>query len=406
VSTPRETSYARIVLALLFFATTINYLDRIVLGVMLPIIRGELHLTDQDYGNINGVFQIAYTIGFLAAGKFIDRFGTRTGYAAAIFWWSLAAGLHGFARSTLSLAFWRGMLGLGEAGNFPAAIKAVAEWFPEKDRAFATGIFNAGTNVASMIGPPAFVWLGLRYGWRSCFLLTSALGFAWLIAWMAIYREPSAPKDNESSESGQIGWLDALRSRQTWGFALGKFLTDPVWWFYLYWLPPYLYDVRKFDLKQVGWALPVVYLMADFGSVGGGWLSGHLMRRGWTTLRARRGAMTVCALCMPVAAMAVFAPGPVLAIALIALANSAHQGWSANLFTITSDVFPREAVASVTGIGGCAGGIGGFIFSSILPGFVVTHFGYVPMFALMGTLHVLALVTIFPLLKPGTGAFD
>ncbi len=193
--------------------------------------------------------------------------------------------------------------------------------------------------------------------------------------------------------------MDSLRAPQTWGFALGKFLTDPVWWFYLYWLPPYLYDVRKFDLKQIGWALPVVYLMADFGSVGGGWLSGWLIRRGWDTRRARRGAMAACAFCMPVAALAVFAPGPVLTIALVGLATAAHQGWSANLYTITSDVFPKEAVASVTGIGGCAGGLGGFLFSAIIPGFVVTHFGYTPMFVFMGTLHVAALFGMFPMLS-------
>lgn len=368
---------------------------------MLPLIRDELHLTTQDYGYINGAFQIAYTVGFLIAGKFIDRFGTRIGYAVAILWWSIAAALHGFSKSALSLAMWRGLLGLGEAGNFPAAIKAVAEWYPPKDRAFATGIFNAGSNVASMIGPPALVALSAIYGWRACFVLTAGLGFIWLAAWMIIYREPAKDKVAEQARVKQIGWMDALRSRQTWGFALGKFLTDPVWWFYLYWLPPYLYDVRKFDLKQIGWALPVVYLVADFGSVGGGWLSGYLMRRGWTTMRARRGAMTVCAVCMPIAALAVLAPGPALTIALISLATAAHQGWSANLFTITSDLFPKEAVGSVIGIGGCAGGIGGFLFSAILPGWVVTHFGYVPMFAVMGLLHIAALLSIFPLLKVG-----
>ena len=386
------------VLALLFFATTINYLDRIVLAVLIPVIRGEMHLTDQDYGNITGAFQIAYTVGFLLAGKFIDRFGTRIGYATSILWWSFAAGLHVLARSTMGFGFWRAMLGLGEAGNFPAAIKAVAEWFPKKDRAFATGVFNAGSNVASMIGPPAFVALNAIYGWRACFLLTSLLGGVWCVAWLAIYREPEKIEE-EAQATASVGWMDSLRARPTWGFALGKFLTDPVWWFYLYWLPPYLYDVRKFDLKQIGWALPVVYLMADFGSVGGGWLSGYLIRRGWETRRARRGAMAVCACCMPIAALAVFAPGPVLTIALMGLATAAHQGWSANLYTITSDVFPKEAVASVTGIGGCAGGLGGFLFSAIIPGFVVTHFGYTPMFVFMGTLHVAALLGMFPILE-------
>lgn len=381
------------ILALLFLATTINYLDRIVFSVLIPVIRTELQFSDEGYGYLTGAFQLAYTVGFLAAGKFIDRAGVRIGYATAIIWWSLAAGLHALARTPVGLGFWRAMLGLGEAGNFPAAIKGVAEWFPKKDRAFATGIFNAGTNVAAMIGPPVFVGLNAMYGWRACFLLTAATGGLWVILWLLTYRAPQTAETDLQSER-PLGWLEALRSQKTWGFAAGKFLTDPVWWFYLYWLPPYLYDVRKFDLKQIGWALPVVYLMADFGSVGGGWLSGYLMRKGWESARARRAAMAICAGAMPIAALSVLAPGPVLTIALVSLATAAHQGWSANLYTTTSDVFPKQAVASVTGIGGCAGGIGGFFFSAIIPGFVVTNFGYTPLFLGMGILHLTALATL------------
>jgi ACS family hexuronate transporter-like MFS transporter len=399
VSSSRASAQRRVVLALLFTATTINYLDRIVLAVLIPVIRGEMRLTDQDYGNITGAFQIAYTVGFLAAGNFIDRFGTRLGYAAATLWWSVAAGLHVLAQSTMGFGFWRAMLGLGEAGNFPAAIKAVAEWFPPKDRAFATGIFNSGTTLSSMLGPPAFVWLNMKYGWRSCFLLTSSLGLVWVVVWLAVYRTPASLAETAPIAGPRIGWREALRSRATVAFALGKFLTDPVWWFYLFWLPPYLYDVRKFDLKEIGWALPVVYLMAGIGSMAGGWLSGFFMRRGWETARARRTAMAVCAFAMPVATMAVFAPGPVLTIALIGLATAAHQGWSANLYTVASDRFPKAAVASVTGIGGCAGGLGGFLFSAIIPGYVVTHFGYTPMFVFTGTLHVLALAGMSVLLR-------
>ncbi|MEX2261670.1 MAG: MFS transporter [Bryobacteraceae bacterium] len=390
--------YRWVILALLFFATTINYLDRIVFSVLIPIIREEMNLSEQDYGNLTGAFQIAYTAGFLIAGKFIDRFGTRIGYAVSVIWWSIAAGLHALSRTPVELGIWRAMLGFGEAGNFPSAIKAVAERFPKKDRAFATGIFNAGTNVASMIGPPLFVALNVRYGWRTCFVLTAASGFLWLIAWLAFYRKPGKNEFDEGDTGKKVGWFAALRQRPTWGFALGKFLTDPVWWFYLYWLPLYLYDVRGFDMKQIAWALPVVYLMADFGSVGGGWLSGWLMRRGWSTARARRAAMGLCACLMPVAAMAVFAPGPVLTIALVSIATAAHQGWSANLFTTTSDAFPSDTVASVTGIGGCAGGLGGFLFSSLLPGFVITHFGYTPIFLFMGTLHLCALAGLSVLL--------
>ncbi|MGH9633099.1 MAG: MFS transporter [Bryobacteraceae bacterium] len=395
------------ILALLFFATTINYLDRIVFSVLIPVIREDLNLSTQQYGYINGAFQIFYTLGFLVMGKFIDRFGTRLGYAVSIAWWSLAAALHAFAGSALSLSFWRAMLGFGEAGNFPSAIKSVAEWFPKKDRAFATGIFNAGTNVASMVGPPLFVAMAAAFGWRTCFMVTGLLGFVWLIFWLAWYRLPEQhPMANKAevayiysdvdpeSAKPQIGWIEALRIRQTWGFALAKFFSDPVWWFYLYWLPPYLFDVRKFDLVTIGWALPFVYLMADVGSVGGGWLSGHLMRRGWSNGKARKTALAVFALMMPVAALSVLAPDPVVAILLVSLATSAHQGWSANLFTTTSDVFPRNAVASVTGIGGFLGGVGGSLFSTIIPGIVVANYGYKPVFLAMGCFHLIGLLFV------------
>lgn len=399
------------ILALLFFATTVNYLDRIVFSVLLPVIRQEMHISPEQYGYVNGAFMITYTAGFLMMGKLIDRFGTKLGYGLAIVWWSLAAAGHALARSPLGLGFWRGMLGLGESGNFPAAIKSVAEWFPKKDRALATGIFNAGTNVASMMGPPLFVWMVQHYGWRDCFLITASLGFLWVVFWAILYRLPqNHPRVNQAelayilsdaspvAEEPAVGWLRALRCKETWGFALAKFLSDPVWWFYLYWLPPYLYDVRKFNLKEIGWALPVIYLMADFGSVFGGWLSGYFIRHGWSNARARKGAMLICACCMPVAAMSVVAKSPVLAVALVSLATAAHQGWSANLFTTTSDVFPRNAVASVTGVGGCLGGLGGFLFSAIIPGFIVARFGYTPVFLAMGCFHLTAFVIVHKML--------
>lgn len=398
------------ILTLLFFATTINYLDRILFSVLIPVIRDEMHINDQEYGYINGAFQIAYTIGFIITGRFIDRFGTKIGYALSIVWWSVAAMAHAAAASPVGLGFWRAMLGLGESGNFPSAIKSVAEWFPKRDRAFATGIFNAGANVASMIGPPMFVWMALHIGWRAAFLITSGLGFIWLVAWLVFYRLPSAHpgvnpeelayihSDPEEKSEARIGWSDALRHKQTWGFAIAKFLTDPVWWFYLYWLPPYLYDVRKFDLKQIGWALPVVYLLADFGSVMGGWFSGYLIRRGWPNAKARKAAMGLCAGMMPIAAMSALAESPILAVALVSLATAAHQGWSANLYTTTSDVFPKAAIASVTGIGGCLGGLGGFLFSAVIPGYIVTHFGYTPVILTMGAFHLTALVFVHVLM--------
>jgi ACS family hexuronate transporter-like MFS transporter len=373
------------ILALLFFATTINYLDRIVFSVLVPVIREEFHFTTLDYGYINAAFQTAYTIGFLFMGHLIDKRGSRFGYAVAIAWWSAAAAGHVLAKGALSFSFWRALLGLGEAGNFPAAIKTTAEWFPKKDRAFATGIFNGGSNIASIIGPPLFAWLAYSFGWRVCFLLTASAGFVWLALWLAA---PKPPKAAAEETAPRISWGRALRMRETWGFALGKFFSDPVWWFYLYWLPPYFYDVRKMNLEQTGWTLPVIYIMADIGSVAGGWFSGQLIRRGWQAGAAHKRGMLIFACCMPVAAAGVLATNPVVAIALICLATAAHQGWSANLYTTVSDVFPSRAVASVTGIGGFAGGLGGILFSALIPGYVVTHFGYTPVFLTMGVFHL------------------
>jgi ACS family hexuronate transporter-like MFS transporter len=404
------TKYRWFILTLLFLITTNNYLDRIVFSVLIPVVREDLHISTEQYSYLTGAFQLAYTAGFLFVGKLIDRFGVRIGYATSVAFWSAAACLHAFSRSWLQLGLWRGMLGLGESGNFPAAIKAVAEWFPKKDRAFATGIFNAGTNVASMIGPPVFVWMSATYGWRDCFLVTGGLGFILMVLWWIAYRPPELHpsvnreelayirSDSGDSPAAQIGWLAALHYKETWGFAIAKFLTDPVWWFYLVWLPPYLFDVRKFNMMEIGWAIPVVYLMADVGSIGGGWLSGYLMRRGWDNEKARKTAMGACAGLMPVAALSVLAPNPVLAIALVSVATASHQGWSANLFTTTSDIFPKQAVASVTGIGGCLGGAGGVIFAALLPGYVVSHFGYTPVFLGMGFFHLTALFIVHKLL--------
>ena len=400
------TRYRWVILSLLFFATTINYLDRILFTVLIPVIREDLHIDTAMYGYLNGAFTFSYMVGFLFMGKFVDRFGTRIGYSVSIVWWSIAAMCHAFSAGVTSLGFWRGMLGLGEAGNFPSAIKSVAEWFPKKDRAFATGIFNAGTNVASMIGPPMFVWMNSHLGWRSCFLITSSLGFVWLAAWLLLARLPDKHpsvnrqelayihSDAPEAQETPLTWGQALTYKQTWGFAVGKFLTDPVWWFYLFWIPPYLYDVRKFNLTQIGWALPVIYLMADVGSVAGGWLSGYFIRRGMPTGKARKTTMAIMACCMPIAAMSVLADSPILAIALVSLATSAHQGWSANLFTTTSDVFPKNATASVVGIGGALGGLGGFLFSSLLPGWIVSNFGYTPIFLIMGSFHLTALLLV------------
>jgi ACS family hexuronate transporter-like MFS transporter len=405
------TRYRWFILTLIFLVTTNNYLDRTVFSVLIPIIRDDLHIKTEQYGYIAGAFQMAYGIGFLVAGGLIDRFGSRIGYAFSILWWSVAACLHALSRSAFQLGMWRGLLGFGEAGNFPSALKAVAEWFPKKDRAFATGIFNAGTNVAAMVGPPLFVWMAMRFGWRECFLITGSAGFILAVIWALVYRLPEVHRSvnpeelayirsdaAEQSQLPRISMAAALRYKETWGFALGKFLTDPVWWFYLTWLPPYLYDVRKFNMLEVGWALPVVYLTADLGSVGGGWLPTFLMRRGWPHSKARKTAMGLCAALMPVAALSAVATSPVLAIALVSLANASHQGWSANLLTTPSDVFPKNAVATVVGFGGFMGALGSVIISSLIPGYVISHFGYTPVILCMGLLHPTAFLVVHLLL--------
>ncbi len=394
-------------LALVFFATTINYLDRIVISVLIPTIQTELHINDVQYGYITAAFQLAYTVGFLIFGWFIDRFGTRVGYAVSIFWWSIAAVLHAFAVSAVGLGVWRAFLGFGEAGNFPAAIKLVAEWFPRKDRALATGILNSGTNVASTVGPPILVVTAAAFGWRACFIVAGAIGFVWLAFWLWSYQSPGDhPKVNkaeleyihsdleEQRQEPRIGWIGALMHRQTWGFALAKFLSDPVWWFYLFWLPKYLQNARKLTSTEMAWAISAVYMAASVGSLAGGWISGYLIQRGWRPGKARKAAMALAAICMPIASTAVFAESAILAVVLVSFATAGHQAWSANLYTTCSDVFPKSAVASVTGLGGCAGGIGGILFSAVIPGYIVTWFGYTPVFLALGCFHLTALLMV------------
>jgi ACS family hexuronate transporter-like MFS transporter len=392
----KESNLRWAILALLFFGTTINYLDRIVLGVLVPDIRQELKISNEDYGWITAAFQAAYTVGLLFMGGFVDRFGSRLAYAAAAIAWSAAAGLTVFARSAVQFAMWRGFLGLSESCNFPAAIKSVSEWFEEKDRAFATGVFNSGTNISAVIGPPVLVYLSGTHGWRICFLLTATLGIVWVAAWLWIH--PPVDKVGLAKSKG-LAWWEAVKLQETWGFAAGKFFSDPVWWFYLFWLPLYLHDVRKLDMKTVGWALPFIYVMASVGSVAGGWLSGLLIRKGWQPMRARKTVMLICACCVPFAALGVVVPSAVHAILLFSLATAAHQGWSANLFTTVSDSVPPNAVGAVVGIGGFAGGVSGIIFSAIVPGYVITAFGYRPVFLGMAGFYFIGLFMLDRLMK-------
>ena len=385
------------ILALLFFATTLTYLDRVFFANLWPTLRDKMHFTSADLGNVLLAFMAAYTVGYLAAGRFVDRFGSKIGYLVTMILWagiSVLVAIPALSTTLMGLIVWRCMLGFGEAGNFPACIKSVAEWFPKKDRALATSIFNSGSNVAAMFGPPAAAVLALSLGWRGAFYLNGALGVIWIVFWLGLYKNPPVEADDADVIQGKIGWMGALKYREAWGYAIGKFLTDGVWWFYLSWLPVYLYDVRHFALKQVSWAFPVMYSAASVGSLFGGAIPSVLAKRGWEIRKARPMAMAICASLMPIGAMAVAVKSPVLMIGLICFGLGGHQGWSANIFSTTSDSFPKAAVGSVTAIGGFAGGVGGMLFAAGLPGYVVGHFGYVPMFALMGSLHLIALAVM------------
>jgi ACS family hexuronate transporter-like MFS transporter len=426
--------------ALLFFAATINYIDRQVIGILKPDLQREFGWSDERiYASIVFSFQLAYAIGFLFAGRIMDRLGTRTGFALAIVLWSIAAVAHaaaglvsglrlpmlnldaaaGFSVVTLTgaaagFAVARFALGLGEAGNFPASIKTVAEWFPKKERALATGIFNSGTNVGALLTPLLVQWIVGLWNWQAAFVLTGLLGFVWLGAWLVLYRPPGEhprlkpaelayirtdPPDPET----RIPWLTLLPHRQTWAFALGKFMTDPVWWLYLFWVPDFLNKNHGIKVTAMGPPLIVIYLLADVGSIGGGWLSSWLLQRGWTHNRARKTAMLLCALGVLPVVFAARVTDLWLAVVIVGLAAAAHQGWSANLFTLTSDMFPRKAVGSVVGIGGMAGAVGGMAMS-LLVGAILQHTGsYVPIFVMAGSLYLLALLIIHvlsPRLEP------
>ena len=390
--------------ALLFFATTINYVDRQVLGVLAPYLQSVIGWNEIQYGYIVSSFQAAYAVGLLLAGGVIDRLGTRIGYAVSIAIWSLAAMSHALVHTVLGFAAARFALGLGEAGNFPAAVKTVAEWFPRKERTLATGIFNSGSNVGAIVAPLVVPWITLRLGWRWAFLFTGLLSATWLISWLTIYRRGSTPMDHgDSDPASAIPWADLLSYRQTWVFLLGKFITDPVWWFLTFWLPKFLNSEHGLTLTNIGPPLIAIYLMADCGSIAGGWIASSFLKRGWTTNRARKSAMLMCASAVVPVVFAAKARNLWIAVALLGLAAASHQGWSANLYTLVSDLFPRRAVASVVGIGGFGGAVAGMLVATFT-GFLLQFTGsYVPLFAMSGSAYLLALLVIHllvPKLEP------
>jgi ACS family hexuronate transporter-like MFS transporter len=394
-----------LICALLFFAATINYIDRQVIGILKPTLQTEIGWTEVEYSWIVFSFQTAYGIGLLLVGSLIDKIGTRKGASISMIIWSLAAMAHALVASVMGFAAARFALGLGEAGYFPGAIKTVAEWFPKKERAFATGIFNAGTNVGALVTPLVVPWIALTYGWQEAFIVTGAIGFVWLIFWLAIYRKPEEDtrlsagelayiRSDPPESSVKIPWRRLLPHRQTWAFALGKFLTDPIWWVYLFWLPDFLNKQHGLDLKTFGIPVAIIYIIADVGSVGGGWISSSLIKRGWTVNKGRKTAMLICALAVTPIVFAAQTANLWVAVLLIGLAAAAHQGWSANLFTLTSDMFPRRAVGSVVGIGGMAGAIGGMLISLVVGQILQATGSYVPIFIIAGSTYLIALLVI------------
>ncbi len=402
------------VCGLLFFATTGNYVDRQVMSLLKPVLEQEFGWSEATYGWIVFAFQLAYALMMPLAGRAIDALGTRLGYMLAMAFWSLAAMAHALVGSAFGFGVARFALGIGESANFPAALKTVAHWFPRRERALATGIFNSGANVGALLVPVIVPYLVLHFGWRSAFLLTGIPGFVWAAAWFWLYREPEAHpqlsaseldlirSDHELSQSERhVPYLELLGSRAAWAFLIGIFLTDPVWWFFLFWLPGFLNKRFGLELSDLGLPLVVIYTASMVGSVGGGWISSTLIRRGWSVNRGRKTAMLICALAVT-ACIFVYKAGDNLwlAVTFISIAAAAHQGWSANIFNLPSDVFPPRAVGSVVGLGGMGGAVGGLLVSPAI-GYWLDWSGgaYGPLFVFAGSLYLVAL-GIIQLLVP------
>ncbi|MFD1186733.1 MFS transporter [Pontibacter rugosus] len=419
-------SYRWTICFLVFTATTINYLDRQVVGILKPVLETQFNWTESDYGAIVTAFTASYALGMVVFGRLIDRVGTKMGYSLSIIVWSLAAMAHAFARSTFGFGVARAALGIGESGNFPAAIKTVAEWFPKKERALATGLFNCGANVGAIAAPLLVPWIVVNYGWEEAFIATGAVGFVWLVFWLIFYEIPSKQKrlgkgeydyihsDNEEAPAEvnekPMKWGKLLFVRQTWVFIVGKFFTDPIWYFFLFWLPSYFSSTFDLNLSSLGLPLAIVYSATTVGSIGGGYLSSYLIRRGMTVYKARKTAMLIIALLVVPIMLARYTTDMWVAVGLISLAAAAHQAWSANIFTTVSDMFPKSAVSSVVGIGGMAGSVGGALFPLFI-GAILDYYiglnnltaGYNIIFSVCGLAYVLAWVLMHflsPRMKP------
>ena len=425
--TSKQTNYRWVIVALLFFATTINYLDRQVISLLKPILEKEFNWSETDYGNIVTVFTFFYGTSTLLAGYIIDRVGTKLGYIGAIIVWSFAAMGHALAGGTAGFMVARALLGIGEAGNFPASIKTVAEWFPQKERALAVGIFNAGANIGAVAAPALVPVIAVVWGWQMAFIITGALGFLWIAAWWYYYEIPSRHKRVSPSELAYINEAPTVdpmtagdaastnlvddvptqkyaifSNKAIWGFMSGKFMTDPIWWFFLFWLPTYLSNIYNLDLKTLGAPLIIIYSAATVGSVGGGWLSSQLIRKGWHPTRARQWAMALFAVCVMPVMLISKVDGLWPVIGILSLAVAAHQAWSANIFTVAADQFPKTVLSRVVGLGTMAGTLGGAIFPLIV-GRILDHYkllgslseGYYVIFYIAGLAYLVAWAMLY-----------
>lgn len=404
------------IVALLFFATTINYIDRQVIGILKPILEKEFSWTETQYAEIVMVFSACYALGLLVFGRFVDKVGTKVGYTVSIVVWSIAAMAHALAKTTFGFGAARALLGLGEAGNFPVAVKSVAEWFPKKERAFATGLFNSGANIGAVAAPALVPWLASEYGWQEAFIWTGVIGFVWLIFWLVMYELPARHKkvgkaelaliqsdgeEEPTANQKKVSWGKLFAIRQTWAFVFGKLLTDPIWWFFLFWLPSYFSTTFNLNMKSLGLPLIIVYTATTIGSIGGGYLPGWLIGKGWPVFKARKVSMLIFALLVVPIMTARYAENMWVAVALISLAAAAHQAWSANIFTSASDMFPKYTLSSVVGIGGMAGSLGGMLFPLVV-GALLDHYkalgninaGYNILFLICGSMYLLAWVTM------------
>jgi MFS transporter, ACS family, hexuronate transporter len=409
-------NYRWTICGLIFFATTINYIDRNVISYLKSTFTNDLGWNDADYANVEITFKVFYAIGMLMAGRVIDKLGTKLGYGLFITLWSVAGVCTAFVKSVFGFQIVRGALGVAESGNFPAAIKSVAEWFPKKERALATGIFNSGANIGAIVTPLCVPWMVENWGWKWAFISTGLLGFVWLIFWVIFYEIPARQKrlskpefdyiesdrdeNHDLAESQpKLGWGKLIGYRQTWAFIIGKFLTDPIWWFYLFWLPDFFESVYHIKLQAASWPVAVVYIISTVGSVWGGWLPMNFIKKGWPVFRARKTSMLIYAfLVLPIFFALVLGKIDMwLAVAVIGIAAAAHQAWSANIFTTVSDMFPKNSTASVTGLGGMAGGLGGIALSLFVQKQMFVYYrsidqietAYYIMFAICGAAYLL-----------------